>query len=121
MSELDPVLSSFIANVKEQQMLWGLQDETGEGWVVCDSADYEETDAMPLWSTEAMAKTHCTDEWADYQAVAIPLSEYLEFWVSDLNDDGVVIGIDWQNDQGCLELDPIELAKHLVDVEALQQ
>ncbi|MGL4474628.1 MAG: DUF2750 domain-containing protein [Shewanella sp.] len=121
MSELDPLLSSFIDNVKQHQLLWGLQDETGEGWVVCDSADFEDTDAMPLWSTEALASANCTDDWADYKAVAIPLSEYLEFWVSDLNDDGVVIGIDWQNDQDCVEVDPIVLAKHLVDVELLQQ
>ncbi len=45
------------------------------------------------------------------------LEEFLEYWVSDLNDDGVLIGVDWQTNEECLELDPIVLAKDLVDVE----
>lgn len=117
MTENNSVLTGFIANIKEAQTLWGLQDKAGEGWVVCDSSEYEETDVMPLWSTEARAKEHCTQEWQDYQAVAISLPDFLEYWVSDLNDDGVLIGVDWQSDQECLEADPIVLAKELVDVE----
>jgi hypothetical protein len=117
MTEINPALAGFIDNVKEQQTLWGLQDESGEGWVVCDSSEYEATDVMPLWSSEAAAKSHCTDEWQDYLAAPISLTEFLEFWVSDLNDDGVLIGVDWQSEQECLEVDPIELAKELVDFE----
>ncbi|NMH63666.1 DUF2750 domain-containing protein [Shewanella salipaludis] len=117
MTEINPALAGFIENVKQDQILWGLQDETGEGWVVCDSSEFEDTDVMPLWSSQAAAKSHCSDEWQDYQAVAITLDEFLEFWVSDLNDDGVLIGVDWETDQDCFELDPIVLAKELVDVE----
>ncbi|MCK8045551.1 DUF2750 domain-containing protein [Shewanella sp. 1CM18E] len=117
MTEMIPALESFINNVKQSQVVWGLQDETGEGWVVCDSSEYEATDVMPLWSEEAQAKSHCTEEWQDYTAVAITLEEFLEFWVSDLNDDGVLIGIDWIADQECQEVDPIVLATSLVDVE----
>ncbi|MCG9965173.1 MAG: DUF2750 domain-containing protein [Shewanella sp.] len=117
MTEINAALAGFIENVKEHQTLWGLMDETGEGWVVCDSGEFEDTDVMPLWSSETQAKSHCTEEWKDYQAVAISLEEFLEYWVSDLNDDGVLIGVDWQSDEDCLELDPIVLAKDLVDVE----
>lgn len=117
MAEQQQILSTFIENVKENQCLWGLQDADGEGWVVCDSAEFENTDVMPLWSQETLALTHCTEEWSDYQAVQIPLSEFLEFWVSDFNDDGVLVGINWQNNDNCQEIDPIELAKSLVDVE----
>ena len=117
MTDNSPVLASFIDNVKEQQAVWGLQDETGEGWVVCDSSEYEETDVMPLWSSEAKAKVHCTEEWQDYQPAPIPLEELLEYWIQDLHDDGVLVGIDWVAEQECLELDPITLAKSLVDIE----
>ncbi|WP_110457989.1 DUF2750 domain-containing protein [Shewanella algidipiscicola] len=117
MTDSNPVLASFIDNVKEHQAVWGLQDETGEGWVVCDSSEYEETDVMPLWSSEAQAKVHCTDEWQDYQPAAISLEEFLEYWVKDLHDDGVLVGVDWIAEQECLELDPIDLAKNLVDIE----
>ena len=117
MSELNPALTSFIESVKEHQIVWGLQDETGEGWVVCDSSEYEDTDVMPLWSSEAAAKIHCTEEWSEYKAVSITLIDFLEYWVSDLNDDGVLVGVDWESDQECLEIDPIVLAKSLVDIE----
>ncbi|CAM4446991.1 DUF2750 domain-containing protein [Shewanella livingstonensis] len=117
MTEQTAALSSFIESVRQHQVLWGLQDETGEGWVVCDSSEFEETDVMPLWSSEAAARSHCTDEWADYNPVTITLTDFLEYWVSDLNDDGVLIGVNWEAEQECLEIDPIVLAKELVDFE----
>ncbi|MCL1048056.1 DUF2750 domain-containing protein [Shewanella abyssi] len=118
MTEMTPALESFISNVKQHQVVWGLQDETGEGWVVCDSSEFEATDVMPLWSEEAQAKSHCTEEWQDYSAVAITLGEFLEFWVTDLNDDAVLVGVDWVAEQDCLEIDPIVLATSLVNIEA---
>ncbi|WP_394203659.1 DUF2750 domain-containing protein [Shewanella waksmanii] len=118
MTDIHPTLARFIENVKEHQIVWGLQDETGEGWVVCDSSEYEDTDVMPIWSTQEQAKVHCSDEWANYQPAAIQLEEFLEYWVADLHDDGVLIGADWVADEECLELDPIVVAKSLVDVEA---
>ncbi|WP_299496044.1 DUF2750 domain-containing protein [uncultured Shewanella sp.] len=118
MTNMDPILDTFINNVKEQQRVWGLQDKAGEGWVVCDSAEFENTDVMPLWSNETQAKSHCTEEWAEYQAVSISLESLLEEWISDLNDDGVLIGVNWIENQPCLEVDPIELATALVKIEA---
>ena len=117
MTETTPALESFINNVKQHQVVWGLQDETGEGWVVCDSSEFEATDVMPLWSEEAKATSHCTEEWLGYTAVAIKLEEFLEYWVGDLNDDGVLVGLDWVAEQDCLEIDPIVLATSLVNVE----
>ncbi len=118
MTDLAPALSQFIDNVKEHQQVWGLQDDSGEGWVVCDSSEYEDTDVMPLWSDQALAQSHCTEEWVNFAPVAISLEELLEFWIEDLNEDGVLIGIDWRAEQECPEVEPVELAKFLVDVEA---
>lgn len=118
MTDLEKILATFIDDVKTNQCLWGLEDANGEGWVVCDSAEFENTEVMPLWSKESLARTHCTEEWADYKVTAIPLAEFLEYWVSDFNDDGVLIGINWLNNDDCQEIDPIILAKSLVDIEA---
>ncbi|KFZ36702.1 hypothetical protein HR45_14680 [Shewanella mangrovi] len=118
MSELSAVLSSFLKNIEETQTLWALQDESGEGWVVCDSTMYEDTDVMPLWSTEEMAAKQCNDEWQDFTPTPISVEEFLEYWVEDLNEDGVTIGIDWQGDENCEELEPVEFAKTLAEIEA---
>lgn len=116
-TELNSTLKIFIDNVKEHQAVWGLQDDTGDGWVVCDSSEFEATDVMPLWSLQSEAKTHCNEEWENYTPVAISLSELLEYWIRDLNEDGVLIGTDWANEKECFEIEPIELAKHLVEIE----
>lgn len=117
MTETNSILTRFIEDIKQHQAVWGLQDESGEAWVVCDSSEYEDTDVMPLWSTEAQAKTHCSEEWANYAPIAITLTDLLEFWITDLHEDGVLIGTNWQADQDCLEMDPVILAKSLVNVE----
>ncbi|RLV60632.1 DUF2750 domain-containing protein [Parashewanella curva] len=118
MTEITPTLTAFINNIEESQLFWALLDETGEGWVVCDSSEYEETDVMPVWSSEEEANKHCIEEWSGYKPAAISIREYLEIWVDDLNNDGVLMGVDWILDGDCHEIDPIELAKHLVEIEA---
>ncbi|MGB0894294.1 MAG: DUF2750 domain-containing protein [Parashewanella sp.] len=120
MTDTTSTLTTFVTGVEKEQHLWALQDSTGEGWVVCDSSQFEQTDVMPLWSSEELAQKNCTDEWQDYQVASISLNDFLEFWVSDFNDDGVMVGLNWQVDGECLEIDPIELAKQLVDVEKEQ-
>lgn len=114
----EQLLQAFIDNSRGSQVLWALQDPASEDWVVCDSLDFEQTDVMPFWSSEAAAKAYCGDEWQEYQAVTISIGDYLEFWVNNLNDDGVLVGLDWQADEETsVEVDPIVLAKGLADYE----
>lgn len=37
----------FIERVSESKLIWGLASE--EGWGVCESNEYEDTDVMPFW------------------------------------------------------------------------
>jgi hypothetical protein len=114
-------LQLFIDNSKKSQIIWGLQDSKTSDWVVCDSAEFDDTDVMPLWSDESAAKAYCTDEWTGYQAVSISVDDYLEHWVSDLNDDGVLLGLNWRvEDETVVETDPIDLAKAFAEYESLR-
>ena len=117
MTDITPTLTTFVSQVEETQQFWGLSDKNGDDWVVCDSAQFDETDVLPVWSLEADAKNHCVDEWKDYQPKAVTLKEFMEFWVDDLNDDGVMLGINWVLDGNCEEIDPIEMAKKLAEIE----
>lgn len=119
MTNMNPTLAAFLADVKSSQLLWGLQDKESKDWVVLDSINYEETEVMPLWSTEALATQHCTDEWQDYIAVKISVAEWLEYWIDDLVEDGVIIGINWLDDDNDLEIDLPEFTQALVDIETL--
>lgn len=119
MKDNNQTLVTFLAEVKPTQLLWALQDKKSEDWVVLDSLNYEETEVMPLWSSEELAAQHCTEEWKDYVATAITLADWLEFWIDDLVEDGVVIGINWLGEDDDLEIDLPEFTQSLVDIEAL--
>ena len=113
------VLSTFINQIKETQILWALQDKSSEDWVVLDSVNFENTEVMPLWSTETLAKKHCVEEWADYVPAAISVADWMEFWVEDLLEDNVIIGLDWQEDADCFELELPEFTQALAEIETL--
>ncbi|MGB1261619.1 MAG: DUF2750 domain-containing protein [Cognaticolwellia sp.] len=115
----EQTLKSFIEQVKEPQVLWALQDKASEDWVVLDSINFENTEVMPLWSSETAAKKHCIQEWADYVPAAIPVAQWMEFWVEDLLEDGVIIGLDWQENESCVELELPEFTQALAAVEVL--
>jgi len=119
MKDNNQALVTFLAEVKPTQLLWALQDKKSEDWVVLDSMNYEETEVMPLWSTAELAAQHCTEEWKDYAPGAITLADWFEFWVDDLIEDGVVIGINWRGEEDDLEIDLPEFTQSLVDIESL--
>jgi len=118
MNDVSPVVQRFIANISESQQLWGLQDPTNEEWLVCDSGEYEDADVMPLWSEATLAQSHCTEDWSGFVPVAISVDDFLEFWVEDLNQDDVLVGIDWRSDDDCEEIEAFDLGQLLADVEA---
>lgn len=112
-------LSLFSNDVKPTQTLWALQDTKSEDWVVLDSLQFEETEVMPIWSTKELAQVHCVEEWKDYTATAITLADWFEFWVDDLLEDNVVIGLNWGDEGNDLEVDLAELTQVLTEIEAL--
>ncbi|MBA6263147.1 DUF2750 domain-containing protein [Colwellia sp. Bg11-12] len=119
------ILSTFLADVKTAQSFWALQEKSGEDWVVLDSINFENTDVMPLWSSQALAQIHCIDEWQEYVPTKITLSDWLEFWLEDLGEDGVIVGINWleesnqAEDNEYVELDLAEFSQALAEIEAL--
>ena len=107
--------ADFMAQIKNTQALWALQDKTSDGWVILDSINFE--DVMPLWSNAQLAKEHCVDEWEDYVPKAISVSDWLEFWVEDLAEDNVVIGIEWRDGGEYLEVELADFSQMLAEVE----
>ncbi|MEW6983182.1 DUF2750 domain-containing protein [Colwelliaceae bacterium 6471] len=115
----DVVLEKFLTDVKATQSLWALQDKASEDWVVLDSINFENAEAMPVWSQQELAQSHCIDEWENYRPAQISLSEWLEFWVEDLNEDGVIVGVNWPQEGDCLEMELAEFTQAVAAVEKL--
>ncbi|QOL24667.1 DUF2750 domain-containing protein [Thalassotalea sp. LPB0316] len=115
----EATLSEFLNQVKPEQKFWALCEPASEDWVILDSVHFENTDVMPLWSSQALAQAHCIDEWASYQPSAITVSQWLEFWVEDLSADNIIIGINWADDNDCEELGLDEFSQKVAEIETL--
>lgn len=112
------VLADFINAVKPTQKFWALQDAESEDWVVLDSESVERTEVMPLWSSAELAKVNCIDEWQSFLPAEITLEQWLEFWVEDLKKDNVLVGLNWQDEGECLELELSDFSLALAEIEA---
>ncbi len=100
-------LDRFILEAIAQGCVWGL--EGPEGWALCASEKYEESDVMPLWSQQEFAQVHCLDDWQAYVPVAIDLGELLEEWLPGMHEDLLLIGVNWNQDLEGDELEPLDL------------
>ncbi|USD35680.1 MULTISPECIES: DUF2750 domain-containing protein [Ferrimonas] len=109
MNTVSDTVKRFVDATFEGRGFWGLTK--GEEWVICDSAQFENADVLPLWSSESAAREHCVDEWEEYDVAMIPLEDFFEIWLNELNQDGVLIGCDWQLSLDGEEIDAMELAK----------
>ncbi|MBY6185437.1 DUF2750 domain-containing protein [Marinobacter hydrocarbonoclasticus] len=112
---IQPQVRAFIDAVTESGQIWALS--AGDDWVVVDSAEFADTDALPLFSTQAGAQALCQEEWAEYEPAAIPVAEFFDKWLESLSEDEVMIGIDWNADLEGAEIDPFDLAKLMADKE----
>lgn len=97
----------FIVEGLESGCVWGL--EGPEGWALCDSDRYEQTDVMPLWSARELAVQVCVDEWSIYKPVAIALDELLEEWLPGMHDDVLLVGVNWTQELEGEEWEPLDL------------
>ncbi len=119
MADQARTLANFLVQVKQNQEFWALQDKTSTDWVVLDSINFKQSDVMPLWSSLECAQQHCCDEWQYYTPEKISVSEWFEFWFEDLNEDGVIVGIDWPITGDCVELEIGDFSQALAQVETL--
>ena len=103
----------FVERVATSKLVWGLKSD--EGWAVSPSNDYEGVDVMPFWSDRAYAKRAATDEWKNYVPTSIPLDLFVDRWLKGMNEDGTLVGTNWDAHNFGREVEPVELARELLD------
>ncbi len=109
-ADLQANLLLFIEETKMNNLVWGLKNEA-EGWLACDSTEFEESEVMPFWSNKADAEQHNLEEWADFEVCEIPLDVFVEDWLITLSEDGVLVGVNWNAQLEGKEIEPSSLAK----------
>ncbi|EEX92292.1 hypothetical protein VIOR3934_03639 [Vibrio orientalis CIP 102891 = ATCC 33934] len=108
-SDIQANLELFVAETKQTKLVWGMRNE--EGWLACDSTEFENSEVMPFWSTQEDAKAHNVEEWADFEVLEIPLDIFVEDWLLTLAEDGVLVGTNWNDQLEGKEMEPSDLAK----------
>ncbi|MDT8429773.1 MAG: DUF2750 domain-containing protein [Pseudomonadales bacterium] len=101
----------FVERVSASGQVWGLKAE--DGWAVCPSIEFEDTDVFPFWSDEADAAIHCVDEWDIYTPAPITLADFLGDWLPGMHEDNAMAGPNWDNEMTGLEIEPKDLAERL--------
>jgi hypothetical protein len=101
----------FIEQVLTSGEVWGLHSESG--WAFCESNEYEDTDVLVFWSDRADAQKHALGEWSNFQPTAIPLDEFTDQWLAGMDEDGALVGPNWDADLNGLEVEPADLAEQL--------
>ncbi len=108
-SDLQANLELFVKQALDTQVVWGLKND--EGWLACESTEYEDSEVMPFWSNQNDAQSHNVDEWADFEVLEIPLDIFVEDWLITLDEDQVLIGANWNDQLEGKELSAKEMAE----------
>ncbi|HBV75035.1 MULTISPECIES: DUF2750 domain-containing protein [Vibrio] len=108
-ADIEANLELFVQETKQSKLVWGLKNV--DGWLACDSSEFEESEVMPFWSSKEDAQKHNVEEWSDFEVLEIPLDIFVEDWLITLSEDGVLIGTNWNEQLEGKEVEPSDLAK----------
>ncbi len=101
----------FIDRILDTGQIWGLK--AADGWAVCPSLEFENTDVFPFWSAEADARVHCTEDWKIYTPAVIELEDFVVNWLPGMHEDEVMVGPNWNAELSGLEVEPADVAQRL--------
>ena len=121
----DEEYNRFIRSIIGSQTLYTLVSDEGD-IAECPSTEYEEDDGEPVpvfcvWHDRAQAEACKVEEWADYQLEALPLDFFLHEWLVSMDQDAVLLGVDFDPELYGLEIEPVEVLADLLDAAAQMQ
>lgn len=105
----------FIEQADELEIVWNLK--SSDGFAICESVEFDETQVMPFWSTESEAQAACVDDWAEYQPNPVDIDEFIDAWLHGMEEDGIYVGINWNEDLDGVEIEPVMLIEDLLGEE----
>jgi len=107
----------FIKTVCETGIVYALQNH--EGFATSASAHYENERGKPVdilcfWGEGARAKSCTINHWANYQITEIALVDFIENWGVGMENDGILAGIEFDQNMFGYEAKPLDLILALV-------
>ncbi len=95
----------FIDQSLENEVVWGLLSE--QGWAQLESENYEDASVIPFWSDKSYVENFITSEWTNYKISKIPLEEFFNDWLPGMDEDGILVGINWSEEYDDIEMEPL--------------
>lgn len=108
----------FIKKVCETEIVYGLKDDKGYATSYSNDLEYDDGESVQIicfWSDAARAKSCVDKEWNRYEASPISLNEFLENWCLGMNNDGLLVGINFDSNLFGYEAEPLELALEVIE------
>lgn len=102
----------FIKAVCKTEMVYALKNENG--FATSSSVHYDDENGEPVgmicfWAEKARAKSCISETWKKYKVSEITLTEFMENWCIGMNNDGLLIGTELDQNMFGFEAEPLEL------------
>jgi len=105
----------FIDEANELDIVWNLKSP--DGFAICESNEFDDTQVMPFWSQENEAKKACVEGWEDYQPNPVRFDDFVDAWLHGMEEDGLYVGINWNAELDGVEIEPVVLIEDLLGEE----
>ncbi|WP_299884343.1 DUF2750 domain-containing protein [uncultured Lacinutrix sp.] len=108
---------TFLRTVCETEIVYALKNK--KGYATSSSVHYDDEDGEPIkiicfWAEKVRAKSCIKKGWKKYQIAEIPLSEFIENWCIGIENDGLLIGTQFDQNMFGYEAEPLELILELL-------
>lgn len=109
--------ADFVKNVSESEIVYALKGD--EGYATSYSSEIEHEDGSAVqtvcfWSDDTIAKSCIENEWSGYNTDLLPLNDFIENWCLGMNMDGIIVGINFDNELTGFEAEPLELILEII-------
>ena len=101
---------AFLQETLNNEEVWLLQSE--EGLACQNSMEYEGQMAILIWANGVLAEAEREGEFEELEAINLPLGEFVMQWLPNMQEEGVICGLDWKAEIGGLEVEPKDLLEH---------
>lgn len=98
----------FIKKVADSEELWGLYND---GWAMV--ADDNGKEMIPFWPKKEFAEACCSNDWKDYTPEPIDLNEFIDCWLVDMGNSGLLAAVFYTKDDRGVVLEPEKLLENL--------
>lgn len=107
----------FVKKVSDTEIVYALKNK--EGYATSSSVHFEDENGNPIglicfWGEMARAKSCIKKEWKSYKVVEIPLTEFIENWCIGMENDDLLMGIEFDQNMYGFEAEPLEVILDLV-------